>query len=52
MVVGLWCSEECKNGCVNDGVCDVHYGVCLGDVVCCGVSDGVFDVVFDGVSGE
>ena len=30
----------------------MHDGVCLGDVVCGGVSDGVFDVVCDGVSGE
>ena len=45
------------NGCVNDGVCDVHDGVCVGVVVCGGVSDGVFDVVCDvggcdDVSGE
>ena len=44
--------NACMNGCVNDGVCDVHDGVCLGDVECGGVSDGVFDVVCDGVSGE
>ena len=36
--------NACMNGCVNDGVCDVHDGVCLGDVMC----DGVFDVVCDG----
>ena len=44
MVVGLWFSE-CLYGCVNDGVCDVHDGVCVGVVVC----DGVFDVVCVGV---
>ena len=33
------------NGCVNDGVCDVHDCVCV--VVVCG---GVSDVVCDGVS--
>ena len=30
---------------MNDGVCDVHDGMCVGVVVC----DGVFDVVCVGV---
>ena len=48
-MVGLWFSE-CLYGGVNDGVCDVHDGMCVGVVVCDGVFDVVCDVVSSGVS--